>query len=152
MIESIRKFITELTATGSSPVADPEADVRLAAAALLFHVVGIDGEEDPVEREKLRALLKDRFDLEDSAARDLIRAAGEADAEAVDLYGFTSVLKQNLDVAGRERIVGMMWRLVFADGEMHEFEDNLVWRVSELLGVPAESRIRLKQSVRDSAD
>lgn len=152
MIETIRKFINELTATGQAPVVDPEADVRLAAAALLFHVAGIDGEIDPGEREKLRALLKDRFDLEDAATRDLIRAAGEADAEAVDLYGFTSVLKQNLDIAGRERIVAMMWRLVFADGEMHEFEDNLVWRVSELLGVSAEARIRLKQSVRDSAD
>ena len=42
----------------------------------------------------------------------------------------------------------MMWQLVFADGKVHEFEDNLIWRVAELLGVSSQVRIRLKQSVR----
>ena len=74
--------------------------------------------------------------------------AEAADKEAVDLYGFTSVLKQQLDVKDRERIVGMMWELVFADGNVHEFEDNLVWRAAELLGVSSQARIRLKQSLR----
>ena len=43
----------------------------------------------------------------------------------------------------------MMWELVFADGKVHEFEDNLVWRVAELLGVSSQARIRLKQAVRE---
>ena len=45
----------------------------------------------------------------------------------------------------------MMWKLVYADGTVHEFEDNAVWRVAELLGVPAQTRIRLKKTVRDNA-
>ena len=45
----------------------------------------------------------------------------------------------------------MMWRLVYADGGMHEFEENVVWRVAELLAVPSQVRIRLKQAVRDGA-
>ena len=39
--------------------------------------------------------------------------------------------------------------LVFADGKVHEFEDNLIWRTAELLGVSSEVRIRLKQAARD---
>ena len=50
--------------------------------------------------------------------------------------------------ADRERIVEMMWQLVYADGSVHEFEDNVVWRVAELLGVSSQVRIRLKQAVR----
>ena len=75
-------------------------------------------------------------------------AAETADNEAVDLYGFTSVLKRRLDEAERERIVEMMWELVYADGKVHEFEDNLIWRAAELLGVSSDARIRLKQAVR----
>jgi uncharacterized tellurite resistance protein B-like protein len=89
-----------------------------------------------------------RFSLDDRDADALIDAAVTADNEAVDLYGFTSVLKRHLDDAGRERIIEMMWELVFADGKVHEFEDNLIWRVAELLGVSSQARIRLKQSVR----
>ena len=52
-------------------------------------------------------------------------------------------------LAERERIVGMMWEMVYADGKLHEFEDNLIWRTAELLGVSSEVRIRLKQLARD---
>jgi len=29
----------------------------------------------------------------------------------------------------------MMWEVVFADGSINEFEDNLVWRAADLLNV-----------------
>jgi uncharacterized tellurite resistance protein B-like protein len=41
----------------------------------------------------------------------------------------------------------MMWQVVFADGEVSEFEDNLVWRAADLLGVSREERIALRQRV-----
>ena len=148
MLDAIRQFIADLTGM-------PEArrfgddDYRLAAAALLFHATAIDGIVSAEERAKLHELLKLRFNLDDSDADQLAAAAEAADNEAVDLYGFTSILARRLDEAGRERIVEMMWELVFADGAVHEFEDNLIWRVAELLGVPSQTRIRLKQAVRD---
>jgi uncharacterized tellurite resistance protein B-like protein len=55
------------------------------------------------------------------------------------------VLKERLEIGDRERIVAMMWELVYADGTVHELEDNVVWRVSELLGVPARTRVLLKK-------
>ena len=148
MLDAIRQFIADLTGM-------PEArrfgddDYRLAAAALLFHATAIDGIVSAEERAKLHQLLKLRFGLDDADADQLAAAAEAADNEAVDLYGFTSILARRLDEAGRERIVEMMWELVFADGTVHEFEDNLIWRVAELLGVPSQTRIRLKQAVRD---
>ena len=63
-------------------------------------------------------------------------AAGErADNEAIDLYAFTSVLKRHLDAEARKAFIGLMWEIVYADGELHELEDNTVWRVAELIGV-----------------
>jgi hypothetical protein len=29
----------------------------------------------------------------------------------------------------------MMWELVYADGQVSEFEDNVVWRAADLLGI-----------------
>ena len=129
-----------------------EEEVRLAVAALLYHVIAVDGvvvarrvghAERPAQ-EPLRPRSAGH-------ALSLVAAAETADDEAVDLYHFTSLLKQRLEVADRERIIEMMWRLVYADGAMHEFEENVVWRVAELLAVPSQVRIRLKQAVRDEA-
>ncbi len=66
----------------------------------------------------------------------------------MDLYSFTAILKARLEQPARERIVEMMWRLVYADGTVHEFEDNAVWRVAELLAVPNQVRMALKRAVR----
>lgn len=50
-----------------------------------------------------------------------------------------------VDEAGRIRIVEMMWELVFADGKVSEFEENVVWRAADLLGVSSRDRIELKR-------
>ena len=71
-----------------------------------------------------------------------------ADLESVDLYAFTSVLKRRLDAEGRRKVIEMMWQVVFADGQADEFEDNIIWRVAELLGVSNRERVLLKQAAR----
>jgi uncharacterized tellurite resistance protein B-like protein len=147
MLTSLRRFLSDVA--GSQDAAPTsEEEVQLAAAALLFHVIAVDGVVSPEERDLLTQLLARRFELEPAAARSLVKEAEVADAEAVDLYSFTAILKARLDRPARERIVEMMWRLVYADGTVHEFEDNAVWRVAELLAVPNKVRIALKQSVR----
>jgi uncharacterized tellurite resistance protein B-like protein len=41
----------------------------------------------------------------------------------------------------------MMWELVYADGQVSEFEDNVVWRAADLLGISSRDRIDLKHRV-----
>ena len=147
MISALKRFLTDLTGEPEQkPIGADQG--RLAAAALLYHVTAIDGAVGGDERTRLRAILKDRFALGDDDLDELMAAAETADKQAVDLYGFTSVLKQRLDIGERERIVGQMWELVYADGKVHEFEDNLIWRAAELLSVSSDVRIRLKQAAR----
>lgn len=147
MLTALRNFIAELTGeTPARPFGD--GDHRLAAAALLYHVVAVDGEVAEAERVRLHELLKTRYGLDEEATDQLMRAAVEADDEAVDFYRFTSVLKAQLDEIDREQIVAMMWDLVYADGRLTEFEDNAIWRVADLLGVSGRARLRLKKIVQ----
>ena len=57
---------------------------------------------------------------------------------------------RSVDEEGRLRIVEMMWELVYADGQVSEFEDNVVWRAADLLGVSSRDRIDLKHRVAAS--
>jgi uncharacterized tellurite resistance protein B-like protein len=145
MLNALRRFITDMSTPDDVPRSDDE---RLAAAALLVHIMNIDGTVSREECRKLSELVKERFELSKEEAEKLIDAATVADRNAVDLYGFTTVLKAKLDEAGRSRVIEMMWEMVYADGEVHEFEDNVVWRVAELLGVPTRDRVRMKQLAR----
>ena len=99
------------------------------------------------EREKLHGVLKTHFALDDEATAELIDVGTRAENEAVDLYHFTSLINRSLDEPGRLGIVEMMWEIVLADGRVTEFEDNLMWRAADLLGVSSGDRIALRQRV-----
>jgi uncharacterized tellurite resistance protein B-like protein len=122
-------------------------DHRLAVAALLVHLIAVDGVITEDERKRLREVLSKHFELDAGDTERLVAEARRRDEDAVDLYGFTSVLKRMLDEPGRAQVVEMMWQLVFADGKISEFEDNMVWRVAELLAVSPRERIALKRKV-----
>ena len=148
MLDGLRQFIADIV----SPDAQPDrqfgdTDYRLAATALLLHVVSLDGEPSEIEKRKLHGLLESRFGLDPGTADQLIRSATLVEGEAVDLYYFTSVIMRSVNEEGRLRIVEMMWELVFADGQVSEFEDNVVWRAADLLGVSSHDRIDLKHRV-----
>ncbi len=149
MFEQIIKFISTLT-DGESEQKDgisPD-DVRLSAAALMYHVIQADGVMREVETERLEVLVRSENEVEGNELRALLAAAKTACDEAVDLYRFTSSLMRNLDKEQRLRLIELLWELVYSDGVRHELEDNVVWRISELLGVDSRERIALRQSVK----
>ena len=148
MLDGLRQFIADIVA----PSADQErafddTGYRLAATALLVHVVSLDGEPTEVEKRKLHSLIESSFKLDPGTADRLIASATKVEGEAVDLYHFTSVIMRSVKVEGRLRIVEMMWELVYADGQVSEFEDNVVWRAADLLEVSSRDRIDLKHRV-----
>jgi len=149
MLESLKALVADLTGGTKHAERFAENDYRVAAAALLVHAATIDGDMTASEHEKLRSVLKERFELDDAATTDLIEAATAAEHQAVDLYHFTSNLNRWLDDEGRRRVVEMMWEIIYADGRLNEFEDNLVWRAADLLNVPSRERVEIRQQVAE---
>lgn len=147
MFDAFRKFLSDCTTGDKHPGRFEENDYRLAASALLVHAAAIDGEVSQVGREKLHAVIKRRFELDEAATDELLAEATVAEHEAVDLFHFTSLINRSLDEVGRLRVVEMMWEIVFADGHVSEFEDNLLWRAADLLGISSRERIALRQQV-----
>ncbi|BDA86705.1 hypothetical protein Sa4125_42470 [Aureimonas sp. SA4125] len=142
MFQAFRDFLTSISETPDRARAD---DPRVAAAALLYHVSAADGIVSEAELESLKASLAHEFGLDADAADELLDAGREADQDAVDLYRFTSVLLQSLDEAARIRFVELLWEITYADGDVHELEDNTIWRVADLLGVSTRDRMLMKQ-------
>lgn len=144
MLDAIRDFL--LGADATAEPRDP-IDVRLASAVLLVQASNVDGTVSPEEDATLRALLAARFDLGEADLAALVDEARAQDREAVDFYAFTAVLKRDMHEDERLGLIEMMWRMAYADGEIDAFEDNLIWRVSELLGISSRDRVIAKRDV-----
>ena len=148
MFDRFLDFLRQLPGDHDPKSLEGPDDPRVAAAALMVHVMDADGERTPEERERVLSMLSQHFDLS-ASERDGIFAAGEAaNREAVDLYAFTSVIKNRLDHAARVEFIEILWEIVLADGELHELEDNIVWRVAELIAVEREERIAMRRKVQ----
>ena len=147
MLDGLRQFIADVVSPHANTRSFDDTGYQLAATALLIHVISLDGEPTETERRKLHSLIESRFKLDRGTADHLIVSATLVEGEAVDLYHFTSVIMRTVDEAGRLRIVEMMWELVYADGNVSEFEDNVVWRAADLLAVSSRDRLELKHQV-----
>ncbi len=148
MFDALKKLVfggknTKVAAAGFS------ADAKqLAEAALMFHVIAADGVVTGSERKRLSQVLSAEFGLSERDTKELIEDARRADSEAIDLFAFTQTLKRELDRDARLALIRRLWEMVYADGEVHEFEDNIVWRVAELLDIDSRARMELKREVR----
>jgi len=144
MFDALRSIFAKPDATLLS------MEPKLAVAALLVHLAAVDGSAKPEERNAVRGALMDYYQLAEDEVEELIEEATRRDAESVDFYRFTSALS-SLEIQERIEIIRMMWQVVFADSKNHELEDNMVWRIAELIGVSARDRTTLRAQMSRSA-
>lgn len=146
MIDRLLSFLRDLpSGHGSGHGGTDRDDPKVAVAALMIHVMDADGVRLDSEKSRLMETLSEQYGVDGETLETLFKAGEAADQEAIDLYAFTSVLKRNLDEVARAEFIGIMWDIVYADGELHELEDNVVWRVAELIGVDGRARIAERQ-------
>lgn len=113
-----------------------EAELELAAAALLVETAVMDGECDDAERATIQRLLQSHFELSAEQAQELLSDAEDTISQSNELYTLTRTIKDHMDIEKRVEILEMLWEVAYADGEVHHYESNLVRRLAGLLYVP----------------
>ncbi|WP_442581391.1 TerB family tellurite resistance protein [Mesorhizobium sp. ASY16-5R] len=144
MLERMMSFLRDLPGgvKGGGISGD---DPRVAAAALMYHVMDADGVRQDAEWDRIKQILGEYYHINGRELDELVKAGEKAEQESVDLYAFTSVLSRHLDEEGRIAFIRLMWDVVYADGVLHELEDNTLWRVAELIGVDRRERVLARQ-------
>ena len=140
-LDSIRTMLTgagdaptDRTADASSSDSELPVDpLHLAACALLLEVAHADGEFSASERTHLESVLVRHFDLPPEAGKRLIELAETERERAIDVFQFTSLLKDNYDLGQKMVLAEVIWGLVLADGRIAEQEQYLTRKIANLL-------------------
>jgi uncharacterized tellurite resistance protein B-like protein len=142
MFDRFAAFLDQLSGRGApSQTINP---VQLAVTALLFVVMDADGVRHEAEIRILQELLSEKYNLEGNELAHMIEQGEVAEAEAVGLYQFTSIIVR-LEEHERIHLIELMWDIVFADGELHEMEDHVLWHIADLIGVSQRDRVELRR-------
>lgn len=121
--------------TASEPATLPEADARLALAALLVRVARADGDYATAEAARIDRILAARHDLGPFEAAQLRGEAETLEAEAPDTVRFTRAIKDAVPLEDRIAVIEALWSVVLEDGERDREEDTLLRLVANLLGI-----------------
>lgn len=146
----ISQVVESITVTTSTDAGAPSREdaLRLATAVLMIDVARADHVFEDAEFDRVLELVQTHFDLSPEQAAELVNEAdGEAE-DLVSLYEFTQLLHHNLDEAEKARIVGLLWQIAYADGQLDKYEDSLVLKISDLLHVSRGRVMRLKHDAR----
>jgi uncharacterized tellurite resistance protein B-like protein len=148
MLDSLKRFFTK--EQGDDPQGSGqyrEHDIRVATCALLVEIARIDETFTQEELETVLSILKDKYDLSKEHADALI-AEAEAELKAsLDLWQFVKLINNNYTNEEKSEIIETLWRVVYVDGKMNQFEHYLMNKLKNLLRLSHKQLIDAKLKV-----
>lgn len=143
MLRALKKLLRgnaagEAGEDGGTAATGRDDAIEVAAAALLLESANADDHVHTLEHAVVARGLARHFGLDAAAVEDLLARAEVARREAVDLHGFTAVLVRRHDERDRLALAEVVWRVMFADGELTADETLLARRLGNLLDLRPE--------------
>lgn len=148
MLDRLKSMFSQ-DAGGTAARTHGPDELQLAAAALLVEAARMDDDYDADERALIGRLLRDRFGLDALDTEALLVAADAATEDLVEVYGFARRVKDAFEHDERVRMIEMLWEVVYADGEIHDHEANLLRRVAGLIYVSDKESGEARKRVLD---
>jgi uncharacterized tellurite resistance protein B-like protein len=140
MLESLKRFLSGGAEDGASSDAPSWPRHAIAAAVLMAEAAQLDDHYGDEERSAILAILMRHFTLDETTAQELLSLGEIKQEDAVELYSFTRRIKQELEQEEHVEIIEMLWEVAYADGVLHEYEEQLVRRVAGLIYVSDRER------------
>jgi len=145
---SISSILDRLTGRTSEVQPRERYDpLLLATAAVLLEIAYADGTFTPAEDGNVADFLTRSFSLQAEDAQSLLEAADEIRKKTVDHFALTHYIRKNTPLEQRIEIVKTMWRLVYSDGRLTDYEGYLVRKLADLLGLEHHVMIGAKSEV-----
>ncbi|MGQ0545287.1 MAG: TerB family tellurite resistance protein [Betaproteobacteria bacterium] len=116
--------------------AHPRHQLQLAVAVLLHEARRADYNEGGEESAAAGRALRELFGLGHEECVELLRQGRERAQELASLFAPLTVIKRELSMAERIRLLEHLWRVSFADGQLNLYEDHYVRKVAHLLYIP----------------
>ena len=118
-----------------------EADIALR---LMFEIAISDGSLDETEL----ALIKKRANLiatENVKASTIVKKIIDETEESVSLYPTVKKINDSHTVEEKKELLKVLWELVAADSLIDPYEENLYFKIAELIRIPRSQANQIKQ-------
>ena len=148
MIDVVKRFFSKATTKIPEAANQTTAhDIRVATCALFVEIARIDEKFTEAEMDTILSILKERYGLSPEHA-DALTAEAERELEkSVDLWQFARLINENYSNEEKIEIIETLWRIVYVDGKMDQYEHYLMNKLQNLLRLSHDQLITAKLKV-----
>jgi uncharacterized tellurite resistance protein B-like protein len=151
MIDVVKRFFNKATTKINEASSHHTAhDIRVATCALFVEMARIDEKFTEAEMNTIVSILKERYGLSPEHADALIAEAESQLEKSVDLWQFSNLIKENYSTEEKIEIIETLWRIVYVDGKMDQYEHYLMNKLQNLLRLSHDQLIAAKLKVLHS--
>ena len=152
MLNIVKRFFSKEN-KGSPDAAGQETghDIHVATCALLVEIARIDGTFTKEEMATVISILKEKYGLSRENIDALIVEAEKQLEDSVDLWQFARLINENYSNEEKMEIIETLWRIVYVDGKMDQYEHYLMNKFKNLLRVSHNQLIDAKLKVKHSS-
>ncbi|MEJ2730867.1 MAG: TerB family tellurite resistance protein [Deltaproteobacteria bacterium] len=148
MIDVVKRFFGKTTAkVNSASSQNTEHDIRVATCALFVEIAQIDEKFTEAEMNSIVSILKESYSLSADHADALIAEAERELEKSVDLWQFARLINENYSNEEKIKIIETLWRIVYVDGKMDQYEHYLMNKLQNLLRLSHDQLIAAKLKV-----
>jgi uncharacterized tellurite resistance protein B-like protein len=148
MIDVVKRFFSKATAKIPEAANQTTAhDIRVATCALFVEIARIDEKFTEAEMDTILSILKERYGLSPELADALIAEAEREIEKSVDLWQFARRINENYSNEEKIEIIETLWRIVYVDGKMDQYEHYLMNKLQNLLRLTHDQLIAAKLKI-----
>ena len=100
---------------------------------LMIEAAYTDGNIDLNELNKIKLSLINIFSEDPKEVSSVLEKAQQNKNNSKSLHYYTSFINKNFDDKKKILLIEVLWEIVLSDGEVHDFESNLIRRLAGLL-------------------
>jgi uncharacterized tellurite resistance protein B-like protein len=152
LIKSIFKKTTPPKQDTSAKKRVTEDELHIATCAILLEIAHADEEFSEEEERRIVDLMQKNFNLPHETVHKLKEISEKKRKESIDLWQFTSTIKDNYSTEQKEQVIEMIWSIIYADGTLDKYEDYLAHKLAKLLGLDhkqlIDAKVKILRSVK----
>ena len=141
------RILKKLTANGKKP----EINHGLALATLFIQLANTDNDYSSEEHELIITILENRYKVERKEARKIIEEAKNVERDMSDTMQITREIKNTIPYEERSGVVRDLWKIIMADNERSNEENNFMRLVIKLLGITDQLSAQIRREVINSS-
>ncbi len=128
MLNSLKSFFKQTSEIEENDI----GDLHLLCG-LMVEAANIDGKIDQVEINKISNALIETFDENPAEVEKELNKCLVEIKEHKSLHFFTSKINKAFSEEKKIYLIEVLWEIILEDGKVHDFESNLIRRLSGLL-------------------